>query len=70
VFIFSILECTAAMWLEYRASPITIRKTDLVTNLVSKMYFTVLSKLRDCSKSQCAARNVNVILFRLTKLLN
>ena len=70
VFIRSILECTVAMWLEYRASPITIRKTDLVTSLVTKMYFTVLSKPRDCSKTQCAAWNVNVMLFYLTKVLN
>lgn len=70
VFIHSILECTVAVCLEYRPSVITIRKTDSVTNLVSKMYFTVLSKLRDCSKTQCALWNVNVMLFYLTKALN
>lgn len=66
VFICSILECTVALWLEYRESLITIRKTDSV----SKLYFTVLSKLRDCSKTQYAAWNVNVIWFYLSKVLN
>lgn len=70
VFVCSILECTVAMWLQYRASLITIRKTDSVTNLVSKVYFTMLSKLRDCSKTQCAAWTVNVMLLYLTKVLN
>lgn len=65
VFICSVLECTVAVWLEYIASPITIRKTDLVTNLVSKMYFTAFSKLKDCSKTQCAVRECkcDAVLF-------
>lgn len=70
VFISSILERTVAMWLEYRGSLITIRKIDSVSNPVSKMYFTGLSKLRDCSKTQCAVGNVNVMLFYLTMFFN
>lgn len=43
VFIFSIPECSVAIRLEYRASSIIIKKTELITDLVSQIYFTVLS---------------------------
>lgn len=65
VFMCRTLECTGAVWLEYRMSLITIRKTGSVTTLLSEMDFTVLSKLRDCSKTQRAAWNANVMLFYL-----
>lgn len=45
----------------------TVTKTGPVTTLLSEMDFPVLSKLRDCSKTQRAVRNANVVLFYLTK---
>lgn len=70
VFVCRTLECAGAVWLEYRTSLIAIRKTDSVTPLLSELHFTVLSKLRGCSKTQRAARNANAVLLYLTKVLN